>query len=140
MLQEEFEERTGLELSESEFAKIHAIYMACGDTIDKDLFCKYYMNKDGRLELLRMVTDEKTISDNAHDMAMKDWTKEKEQAKAQQYELAEFLIGKACAYSDTDFQKEAVRLIGLKEVVLMKIRMGLPLWEEEQVYINNNLK
>ena len=130
MLQEEFEERTGLEMTESEFAQVHAIYMACGDNIDKDMFCKYYLNLDGRMELLRMVTDEKTISDNAYDMAMKELTKEREQAKSQQYELAEFLVGKACAYSDTDFQKEAVRLIGLKEVVLMKLRMGLPLWEE----------
>lgn len=140
MLQEEFEERTGLEMTESEFAQVHAIYMACGDNIDKDMFCKYYLNLDGRMELLRMVTDEKTISDNAYDMAMKELTKEREQAKSQQYELAEFLVGKACAYSDTDFQKEAVRLIGLKEVVLMKLRMGLPLWEEEQVYIKENLK
>ena len=127
-------------MSEAAFAKVHAIYMACGDNIDKDMFCKYYMNNDGRLELLRMVTDEKTISDNAYDMAMKDWAKEKELVKARQYELSEFLIGKACAYSDTDFQKEAVRLIGLKEVVLMKLRMGLPLWEEEQTYIKENLK
>lgn len=140
MLQEEFEERTGLEMTESEFAQVHAIYMACGDNIDKDMFCKYYLNLDGRMELLRMVTDEKTISDNAYDMAMKELTKEREQAKSQQYELAEFLVGKACAYSDTDFQKAAVRLIGLKEVVLMKLRMGLPLWEEEQVYIKENLK
>ena len=55
-------------------------------------------------------------------------------------ELAEFLIGKACAYDDRDFYNEAIRLIGKKEAVLRKIKMGLPLWEEDIDYINNNLK
>ena len=55
-------------------------------------------------------------------------------------ELAIFLIGKACAYDDTDFYKEAVRLIGQRAVTVHKVRAGLPLWEEDINYIDNNLK
>ena len=53
---------------------------------------------------------------------------------------AEFLIGKASAYNDTDFYNKAVKLVGQKEVVTRKIKMGLPLWEEDVQYINANLK
>lgn len=55
-------------------------------------------------------------------------------------ELAEFLIGKASAYNDTDFYSAAVKLIGQKQVTLCKIKMGLPLWSEDMQYINDNLK
>ena len=55
-------------------------------------------------------------------------------------ELAEFLIGKACAYEDTDFYREAVKLIGQREVTLMKLRMDLPLWDEDKAYLKEILE
>ena len=64
----------------------------------------------------------------------------KKTVKKEREELAEFLIGKACAYNDTDFYNKAVKLVGQKEVVIQKIKMGLPLWEEDIQYINDNLK
>ena len=38
MLKNEFEERTGLSMTEEEFNGVNALYMACGDDIDKDEF------------------------------------------------------------------------------------------------------
>lgn len=55
-------------------------------------------------------------------------------------ELVDFLIGKACAYEDTDFYKQAVKMVGQREVTLRKIKMALPLWEEDMDYITMNLK
>lgn len=55
-------------------------------------------------------------------------------------EVAEFLIGKACAYEDTDFYKQAVKLVGQKKVTRMKLEMDLPLWKEDKEYIKENLK
>jgi len=54
--------------------------------------------------------------------------------------VAEFLIGKACAYEDTDFYKQAVKLVGQKKVTRMKLEMDLPLWKEDKEYIKENLK
>lgn len=54
-------------------------------------------------------------------------------------DLAEFLIGKASAYNDTDFYKKAVALVGQKEVTLKKLEMGLPLWDDDKEYIKSNL-
>ena len=64
----------------------------------------------------------------------------KKAAKKEREELAEFLIGKASAYKDTDFYNKAVKLVGQKEVVIRKIKMELPLWDEDMQYINDNLK
>lgn len=58
MLKKEFEERTKLSVSEAEFNGINALYMACGEDIDKDEFCKLYMTFDGRLDLMHKIERE----------------------------------------------------------------------------------
>ena len=73
-------------------------------------------------------------------MAMNKIQKLKDDKELHDMESVEFLLGKADVYKDTDFYKEAVKLIGEKEVVLTKVRMGLPLWEEDMEYISKNLK
>ena len=55
-------------------------------------------------------------------------------------EMAEFLIGKACAYEDTDFYRQAIKLVGQQKVTRMKLEMDLPLWDEDKEYIKENLK
>ena len=47
-------------------------------------------------------------------------------------DLADFLIGKAHAYDDTDFRNQAVKLVGEVEVVKRTIELGLPLWDEDR--------
>ena len=49
--------------------------------------------------------------------------------------LTDFLIGKAHAYDDTDFRKEAVGLVGEMEVVKRTIELGLPLWDEDRMVV-----
>ena len=56
----------------------------------------------------------------------------KESMRQRNSDLADFLIGKAHAYDDTDFRKEAVRLAGEVEVVKRTIELGLPLWDEDR--------
>lgn len=139
MTQKEFEERTKLKLAEADFATVHDIYMACGEDMDKDEFCALW--KDGKYwDLLTRVTYEKNITEQAYSMSMNKIQNMQEQQKDKDMELAEFLIGKASAYEDTDFYKEAVRLIGQREVTLMKMRMDLPLWEEDKDFIKTVLE
>lgn len=42
--------------------------------------------------------------------------------------------------SNPNLYREAVRLIGQREVTLMKLRMDLPLWDEDKQYIEDTLK
>lgn len=39
MLQKEFFERTGINLTEQEFNQVHAMYLESGQNMDKDQFC-----------------------------------------------------------------------------------------------------
>ncbi len=134
MTQKEFEERTHISLSGDDFCIVHDIYMGCGDDMDKDEFCALFKGKKF-WELLNRVTDEKKITEQAYDMAMNKIKQMQSQQETKNTELAEFLLGKACVYEDTDFYREAVKLIGQREVVRMKLEMGLPLWEEDKTCI-----
>lgn len=134
MTQKEFEERTHISLTADDFATVHDIYMACGDGMDKDEFCALWKGKKFG-ELLNRVTDEKKITEQAYDMAMTKIKQMQDQQMTRNMELAEFLLGKACAYEDTDFYREAVKLIGQREVTRMKLQMGLPLWDDDRACI-----
>lgn len=139
MTQKEFEDRTNISISADEFDTVYDIYMACGDEMDKDEFCALWKGKKFRL-LLDRVTYEKKITEDAYNLAMNKIEKMQEQQTDLNADYADFLLGKAEAYKDTDFRREAVKLIGDKEVVLAKIRLGLPMWDEDIEYITNNLK
>lgn len=139
MTQKEFEARTGLSISAEDFVRVHDIYMACGDEMEKDEFCILWREENFR-ELLGRVVYEKGITEKAYGMAMNKIKRMQDEALPKNLDYAEFLLGKASAYEDTDFYKEAVKLIGEREVVMAKLRMGLVLWEEDFKYIINNLK
>ena len=103
--------------------------------MEKDEFCMRW-KQCGNNPLTIALAKHNTILNGM----LEERNNELEDCHNKNIELAEFLIGKACAYEDKDFYNEAVRLIGQKEVALYKIRMYLPLWEEDINYINNNLK
>lgn len=125
MTEKEFMERTGITPTADDFNYIHAIYM--NTSMDKDEFCKDF-KKHGESSVLKDV----------HARAV-NFELQSKQAQKMFKELAEFLIGKACAYEDSDFYKQAVGLVGQREVVRMKLEMDLPLWEEDKEYIKSNL-
>lgn len=139
MLHQEFEQRTGLKITAEEFEQVHDIYMACGDDMDKDEFCALWKKRNFRVLLDRVAYDSK-ITNQAYDMAMARIERIEATARDLNGEYAEFLLGKAAVYKDTDFYNEAVKMIGEKEVVMTKLRMGFPLWDEDIEYIKNNLK
>lgn len=126
MTPKEFMERTGITPTEEEFNYIHSVYMST--SMDKDEFCKDF-KKYGDSRVLRDV----------HARAV-NFELQYNETKKVAKEMAEFLIGKACAYEDTDFYKQAVRLVGQREVTRMKLEMDLPLWDEDKEYIKDNLK
>lgn len=135
MTQKEFEERTDITLDAEEFDRVHDIYMACGDNVDKDEFCKRYKSSLGRLELLHMVTEEKKNTERSLNLMAKKLKEVQHGVAEDTRQIVEFLVGKACAYEDSDFYREAVKLTGQREVTLMKLRMDLPLWEEDKKYL-----
>ena len=118
MTQKEVEERTGIIPTAEEFDYIHAVYM--NTSMDKDAFCKEY-KKHGESRIIREVH-----------VRVLNYEMKCERQKNAINELADFLIGKAHAYNDTDFRNQAVRLVGKVEVVKRTIELGLPLWDEDR--------
>lgn len=140
MTRKEFEDRTGRKISIANYAKAETLYMASGN-MDKDEFCTEirkmcaYDAATDEIELRHTLVE---IADTlARLQAKVDFLEGEKSEKSQ--ELAEFLIGKAHAHNDTDFRREAVKLVGERDVVLMTLQMGLPLWDEDKRYMIENL-
>lgn len=141
MTQKEFEDRTRRLITAEDYHLVENLYMAAGN-MGKDEFCKEmramcaYDAANDHIELrqcLKEVGRRVGGMDAELSFLRKTVSKERE-------DIAEFLIGKACTYNDTDFYSAAVKLIGQKQVTLCKIKMGLPLWSEDMQYTNDNLK
>lgn len=126
MTPKEFEDRTGLTPTTEEFNYIQALYM--NTSMEKDEFCKDF-KKFGASSIMKDV----------HAVAI-NFKIQCEEKNAEISELVDFLIGKACVYDDIEMYKQAIKLVGHKEVTLRKLKMSLPLWEEDIDYINRNLK
>lgn len=118
MTQKEFEDRTGIKPTEEEFDYIHAVYL--NTSMNKDEFCKDF-KKHGDSRIIRDVH-----------VRVLNYEMKCERQKNAINELADFLIGKAHAYDDTDFRNQAVKLVGEMDVVKRTIELGLPLWDEDR--------
>ena len=118
MTQQEFMERTGITPTVEDFDYIHAVYL--NTSMNKDEFCKDF-KKHGDSRIIRDVH-----------VRVLNYEMKCERQKEVIDNLPDFLIGKAHAYEDTDFRKEAVRLVGEVEVVKRTIELGLPLWDEDR--------
>lgn len=107
--------------------------MAAGN-MGKDQFCAEYKRHGASalvVEYYRRITVLSSI--------LEERNNELDDARQSRTSFAEFLLGKAAAYDDTDFYREAVRLIGRKAATLYKIKNGLPLWEEDVRYLEEML-
>lgn len=141
MTQKEFEDRTKRVILAEDYYLVENLYMAAGE-MDKDAFCKEmramcaYDAANDQIELRRC------LKEIGQHIGAKDAELNflKKSVRDKKEELAEFLAGKACAYEDSDFYREAVKLIGQRGVVLLKMRMDLPLWDEDKRFIKSMLE
>ena len=150
MLQIEFEERTKMSITQDEFNGVNALYMACGDSIDKDMFCKLYMDFDGRLQLLHMIEREHQRMKDALDeqkLLHQEATEIISDAADAMLDIMNGLLGGKTAertakeeFAAGMLESKAWWLVGMKEVIKRKARMGLAFSEEEIEYINGHLK
>lgn len=149
MLKKEFEERTKISVSEAEFNGINALYMACGDDIDKDEFCKLYMTFDGRLDLMhKMEREHQRIKDALyekellHKEAMEIISDAADAVLEIQKGLLDYEEESPCRCSRAVEQLDikAFWLIGRGETIKRKAKMGIEFNKEDLEYISNNLK
>lgn len=134
MTQKEFENRTDLKVTDEEYKNIEIMYYAVPN-MEKDEFCKRWRQCGNNPLTVALAKQATTLNG-----MLAERNNELDDCHEKNIEIAEFLLGKACAYEDTDFYKQAVKIVGQREVTLRKIKMALPLWKEDMDYITNNLK
>ena len=133
MTKKEFEERTRRLITAEDYRIVEELYLAAGE-MDKGEFCEemrrmcaYDASNDHIVlrECLKEIGRHVGAKDAELSILKKDMHRRID-------DLADFLIGKAHAYDDTDLRNEAVRLVGEADVVKRTIELGLPLWEADR--------
>lgn len=138
MTQQEFTNRTGLTPTTEEFATIHRIYMACA-TLDKDEFCRDY-KKHGMSSIIANLFVAVIAEERKTDAHYERLTNLEQATYNRNLEMAEFLLGKAAAYDDADFEAKAIELIPRSTAILIKAKNSYPMTADDLAYIANNLK
>lgn len=150
MQKQEFTSLTGLDVTAEQYANIEALYAAAGD-MNKQDFCRFFkrhldkvehpdspptMELPVWLELVaeRLRKNERTM----REAAQKANATQKAQDE-KDYAMAEFLLGKAAVYKDSDFEDEARRLIPHKDCIFIKLNYGYPLSDDDLSYLHSHL-
>lgn len=117
MTLEEFNARTKGNATADEYAIIERAYMAAGDAIDKDQFCKDIRNSGLTPTIVALTENVETAQACI---------------KAQRIEiesLAIFIAKQAEEYSSNTLRKKAISLMGRREYITWKIENGKNLWQ-----------
>ena len=142
MLHKEFEERIGRSVTEQEYLEANAIYENAGD-MDKDEFCREWL-KIGSCRLVKCLAEKtyqlgKALSEQK--LLHQEATEVISDAADAILEIEKVVLNGGTTEHITELlDRKAWWLVGAKEVVLRKIKMGMDLGENERNYINEHLK
>lgn len=142
MLQKEFEERIGRSVTEQEYLEANAMYENAGD-MDKDEFCREWL-KIGSCRLVKCLAEKtyqlgKALSEQK--LLHQEATEVISDAADAILEIEKVVLNGGTTEHITELlDRKAWWLVGAKEVVLRKIKMGMDLGENERNYINEHLK
>lgn len=147
MLQKEFEERIGRSVTEQEYLEANAMYENAGD-MDKDEFCREWL-KIGSCRLVKCLAEKNYQLGKALDeqkLLHQEATEIISDVADAILEIEKGLLDFEeespcrCANAAELLDRKAWWLVGAKEVVLRKIRMGMDLSEKDNNYIAEHLK
>ena len=119
MTQQEFIERTGLNVNAETYASIETVYM--NTDLDKDAFCKAW--KSNR-SLLHEVETKTILVRELYE---------------QQQRMVDFLIIQAEKWSASDLREKAIQMIGGKEYLRIKLEKGYNFWEADKQMLSEIL-
>ena len=141
MLQKEFEERIGRSVTEQEYLEANAMYENAGD-MDKDEFCREWL-KIGSCRLVKCLAEKtyqlgKALSEQK--LLHQEATEIISDAADAMLEIEKVVLNGRTTEKITELiDRNALWLIGAKEVVLRKIKMDMDLSEMDKNYINRHL-
>lgn len=133
MTQQEFTQRTGIEVETMQYAAIEQVYMYT--ELDKDDFCADYKKHGDSVIISHLVNELDKItyeSGRAH-ASLKEY-------KALMQDIAEMLIRKADEHMDEELYNSAINIIGVEECIKYKLINDLELTKQDKEYILKVLK
>ena len=141
MLQKEFEERIGRSVTEQEYLEANAMYENAGD-MDKDEFCREWL-KIGNSRLVKCLA-EKTYQQHKalqeKELLLKESKEIRSDVADDMLEIEQAILnGETTEHITELLDLKVWWLVGAKEVVLRKIKMGMDLSEMDKDYINEHL-
>lgn len=122
MQKNEFEQRTGIELTDEQYQRVEDLYLNAGN-MDKDEFCKDY-RKHGESVILNTY-----FKQSEEQRSRLDTYREK------QITMAHFLIKKSMVGGDKDMIQMAISLIGEQKYIQHKLEKGYNLFESDKELI-----
>lgn len=118
----EFEQRTGIELTDEQYQRVEDLYLNAG-SMDKDEFCKDY-KKHGESVILNTYFKQSEEQRNRLDTY-----------REKQITMAHFLIKKSMVGGDKDMVQMAISLIGEQKYIQHKLEKGYNLFETDKELI-----
>lgn len=132
MTQQEFTQRTGIEVETMQYAAIEQVYMYT--ELDKDDFCADYKKHGDSVIISHLVNELDSVTyerGRAH-ASLKEY-------KALMQDIAEMLIRKADEDMDEELYNSAINIIGLEECIKYKLANDLELTKEDKEHIIEKL-
>jgi hypothetical protein len=127
MTKQEFTERTGIQVNDTDFNAINDLYMNAGN-MDKDLFCEDY-KKHGKSTIVGVYYQENSkLNDRLHKI------------EEERNSMISFLLDRAQEFGDIKLLEKAISLAGHAEVIRRKLAADLPLWNVDKDYIKENIQ
>ena len=120
MTKKEFEERTGLALTDDEYATINWMYVNA-DNMHTDEFCEEY-KEHSNSKLLKACMKHSEELEN-----------ELCNAKSQFLELAYYLVDQAEKCSSPELRLKAIEVLGMRKYLRVKIQKGYSIWREDRL-------
>lgn len=166
MLQKEFEERIGRSVSEEEYVEANAMYELAGDAVDKDTFCREWMEIGDSALVKGLFATAYNSRQEAQELKLmhKECQEIISDAADAMLEVADGLLGRETAERETPYieggkaetgapstltrevfaagmlTRKAWWLVGQKEVTKRKVAKGYQLDESDRETIINHLK
>ena len=127
MQKQEFTQRTKIELTDEEYEGVELMYLEAGN-MDKDVFCQDFKDhKDSKL-LAVFFGQAERLKDKLTIM------------REERSKTVDLLLKMAQTTGAIELLNEAIFLVGHKDVIKRKIRLGLPFWDDDLDYIKAYLQ
>lgn len=133
MLQNEFESLIGMNVTVDEYETANAVYMNACD-MGKQSFCEdWKKHKDS--EIIKALSDMANSLEERNESLADQLSEARNSEANRSVILAKYLIDKAEEYQDRGMAHQAVELIGMKEFIKYKLKMGYKLYSQDTDFI-----